>query len=143
MIFPFRRETIIEEGFISRISAKTTVSQFKANVEATRDITIKDKAGNELEDTDNIGTGAILEVGDDLQFTLIVIGDIDGNGELGLTDIAKLKLHCIADEEDADDAKYILTGINLRAADFNGNNEVTITDLAQLKIAFLTASEEN
>lgn len=134
---------IIEEGFISRISARTTVSQFKANVEATREITIKDKEGNALADTDNIGTGAILQVGDDLQFTLIVIGDIDGNGELGLTDIAKLKLHCIADEEDADDAKYILTGINLRAADFNGNNEVTITDLAQLKIAFLTASEEN
>ncbi len=132
---------IIEEGFISRISAKTTVSQFKANVEATRDITIKDKAGNELEDTDNIGTGAILEVGDDLQFTLIVIGDIDGNGEIGPTDIAKLKLHCIADEEDADDAKYILTGISLRAADFNGNNEVTITDLAQLKLAFLAEED--
>lgn len=132
---------IIEEGFISRISAKTTVSQFKANVEATRDITIKDKAGNELEDTDNIGTGAILEVGDDLQFTLIVIGDIDGNGEIGPTDIAKLKLHCIADEEDVDDAKYILTGISLRAADFNGNNEVTITDLAQLKLAFLAEED--
>ncbi len=122
---------IIEEGFISRISDETTVSDFKENVTASQAITIKDADGKTLEDTDIIGTGAILQVGDDLQFTLIVIGDINGDGEITITDISKLKLHSIEAEGE------MLTGASLRAADLDGNNEITITDLAQIKLAWL------
>lgn len=119
----------IEEGFVSRIAANTTVSSFKANVVTQpKEIMIKDKEGNILGDNDIVATGMTLEVGK-LKFTLIVTGDIDGNGKLGATDLAKIKLHLIESEE--------LTGILLKAADMNGDGKISATDLAQMKLALI------
>ena len=60
----------------------------------------------------------------------ILSGDIDGNGEIGLTDLAQLKLHCIE--------HTLLTGSYLQAADLDGNGLITITDLAQLKLILIS-----
>ena len=92
-----------------------------------------DKTGNVLGNDAVLATGMTLKVGDKLQFTLVVTGDIDGNGELGITDLAKLKLHYIEQE--------LLTGIALKSADVDGNGEITITDLAQLKLALIGLME--
>ncbi len=117
---------IIDEEFISRIIPGTTVSQFKTKVNASKDIVIKDKEGNTLNEQDLIVTGATLQVGETIKRTLVVTGDLDGNGEITITDLAQLKLHYIG--------KEILTGANLKAADLDGNNQITITDLAQIKL---------
>lgn len=121
----------IEEGFISRIIPKTTVSEFKANVITNSNMVIKNKNGENLEETDIIGTGTVLQLGETKQFTLVVIGDLDGNGEITVTDIAKLKLHYIEEE--------ILKGASLKAADLDKNNEITVTDLAQIKLVYIEA----
>ena len=119
----------IEEGFVSRIVPNTTVNDFKTNVEAQpKEIVIKDKEGNTLGNDDIIATGMSLEVGK-LKFTLIVTGDIDGNGKLGATDLAKIKLHLIETEE--------LSGILLKAADMNGDGKISATDLAKIKLALI------
>lgn len=119
----------IEEGIISRIVSNTKVSDFKANVVTQpKEIVIKDKEGNILSDDDIIATGMSLEVGK-LKFTLIVIGDVDGNGKLGATDLAKIKLHLIETEK--------LSGILLKAADINGDGKISATDLAQMKLALI------
>ena len=123
----------IEENIISRIAPATTFSKFKTNVETQQDLVLMDKAGNVLGEDAIIATGMTLKVGDKLQFTLVVTGDIDGNGELGITDLAKLKLHYIEQE--------LLTGIALKSADIDGNGEITITDLAQLKLALIGLME--
>ena len=59
----------------------------------------------------------------------VKIGDIDGNGKLGPTDLAKLKLHLIG--------KQTLTDRALKAADINQDGRITATDLAQLKLALI------
>ena len=56
-------------------------------------------------------------------------GDIDGNGEIGFTDLAELKLHYIE--------HTLLTDIYLQAADLDGNGQITITDLAQVKLTLI------
>lgn len=123
----------IEENMISRIPPKTTVNMFKQNVEAVGDLVFTDKNGNVLGDNDVIGTNMKLQVGDTLNFTLVVTGDIDGNGQLNITDLAQLKLHYIG--------KTLLTGTSLKAADIDGNGELTITDLAQLKLVLIGKKE--
>ncbi len=74
-----------------------------------------------------------LQVGDTLQLTIIVTGDIDGTGEISLTDLAQLKLHYIEKEP--------LTGASLKAADINNDGQITITDLAQLKLVLVDLME--
>ena len=119
----------IETHYISRIGEETTVAEFKQNVEANREITIIDNNGNKLEDDDIIGTGMTIKVGEELEYTLIVRGDINGDGKITITDIARIKLHLIE--------KEILTGADFIAADLNNDEALTVTDLAQIKLIFL------
>ncbi len=123
----------IEEGFISRIKPETTVNNFKQNVETQLPMVFLDKDGNELNENDVIATGMTLKVGTTLEFTLIVIGDINGDGRIGLVDFAKLKLHYIE--------KELLTGNALKAADIDGNGSVSINDLAQIKLVLIGSME--
>lgn len=124
---------LIGEGFISKIIPGTTIQELKTNVEASKDIIVKDKNGNALGENDKLSTGMTLQVGDTLQLTIIVTGDIDGTGEISLTDLAQLKLHYIEKEP--------LTGASLKAADINSDGKITITDLAQLKLVLVDLME--
>lgn len=123
----------IEEGFISRIKPGTTVNNFKQNVETEQQMVFLDKDGSELNESDVIATGMTLKVGTNLEFTLIVTGDINGDGRIGIVDFAKLKLHYIE--------KELLTGNALKAADIDGNGRVSINDLAQIKLVLIGSLE--
>ncbi len=119
----------IKDSYISRIEEETTVAEFKQKVEANMEITIVDNKGNKVEDDAIICTGMIVKIGEKLEYTAVVIGDINGDGKISITDIAKIKLHLIEKEE--------LTGASYISADINANENVTITDLAQIKLIFL------
>lgn len=82
-----------------------------------------------LAEDEIITTGTQIKVGKTLQYTLIVIGDSDGDGEITVNDMAELKLHLIE--------KQLLKGIQLRAADVDQDGEVTINDLAQMKLILI------
>lgn len=116
----------IEENYILRILPETTIKQFKENVTTENEMTFVDKEGNTMKDTDSISTGVKVTVGENLQYTLIVIGDIDQDTKITINDLAKLKLHLIESEP--------LTGMELKAAYIDKDNEVTVNDLAQLKL---------
>lgn len=125
----------IKEGYILNIRAKvndkagTTVEEFKGNINTNQTIKIVNKDNVEMQDNELIKTGLKLIVGGKQEYTLIVKGDIDGNGEITLTDLAKMKLHCIE--------KELLEGNALKAADVNGTDTVTVTDLARLKLVLI------
>ncbi len=118
-----------ESGEISRISTKTTVSKFKNNVETNMELTFTDLEGNVLQEDAFIGTGMKLKLEDETEFVLIVTADINGDGIVGIDDIAKLKLHYIERE--------FLTGIQLKAADVDVDSKITINDLAQMKLIYI------
>ncbi len=119
----------IEGDIISKIPPKTTVSTFEKNVQTYQKMIFTDKNGNVLGKDEFLATGCKLQVGDSLQFTLVVTGDIDGNGQISVTDLAQLKLHYIG--------QTLLTDIHLKAADLDDNGKITITDLAQLKLVLI------
>ena len=76
-----------------------------------------------------ITTGTKIKVGKTLQYTLVVIGDIDSDGKITINDIAKLKLHIIEEQ--------LLEGIKLKSADIDNDGQVTINDLAQMKLILI------
>jgi len=124
----------IEENFISMIrpgiddKKGTTVKEFKENITTNQSIKVIYE-GEELSDDDIVVTGMILKVGEDLRYTLVVRGDIDGDGEITINDLAKLRLHCIE--------KELLTSERLIAADVDNDGEITINDVAQLKLILI------
>ena len=124
----------IEEGYILKIAPETTVAEFKQNVvleNVTTDpqMVFTDENQNVLQEESKIKTGTKLKVGKTLQYDLVVIGDIDKDSEITISDLAEMKLHLIENT--------LLTGIKLRAADIDGDNEITINDLAQIKMILI------
>lgn len=123
----------IDNEYVTKITAKTTVGEFKENVGAYPNIIIKDKDGNTVTDSDLVATGMTVEVGESIKRTLVVTGDLNGDGEITVTDLAQLKLHYIE--------KELLTGASLKAADMNYEGQITITDLAKLKLVLIGSAE--
>ncbi len=124
---------VIEDNIISRVLPKTTLNEFRNNVSANRDFIIVDENGNTIADDEIIKTGMKLKLTEELEFTLIVIGDINKDGVISITDLANLKNHLIKLE--------VLTGDKYLAADIDGNGKSTITDLAQLKMIIIGLME--
>ena len=119
---------------ISRIAPGTTVTTFKNNVTANRELTFINSEGNALGENDVITTGSKVKVGGDaLEYTLIVTGDIDGDGVITGNDLAKSKLHEINITP--------LTGIYKKAADVDGDGYITINDIAQIKLVLIKQFE--
>ena len=124
----------IEGTYIKRILPNTTVSQFKnhitlENVTTNPQMELTDRNGVPLTEDSLITTGTKIKIGKTLQYTLIVIGDTDFDGEITINDIAELKLHIIE--------KQSLDGIKLQAGDIDNDGEITINDLAQMKLILI------
>ena len=72
----------------------------------------------------------VLKVGDsELQYTIVVTGDIDGDAEITTNDLAQLKLDLIDYEKLADNS--------LKAADVDNDGEITVNDVAQIKLVLI------
>ena len=119
----------IENGYIERILPKTTVAEFKQNVTTNQEIVFIDEIGNTLNESDFISTGIKIKVGNTLNYTLVVIGDIDRDTQITINDLAQEKLHLI-------DYKT-LTGIELKAADVDEDGKVSVNDIAQVKLMYI------
>lgn len=124
----------ITQDYIERILPNTTVAQFKENVTLENittnpPIVFTDHEGMPLEEDGIITTGTKIKVGKTLQYTLVVIGDTDSDGQIDINDIAELKLHLLE--------LTSLEGIKLKAADVDGSMEIDINDIAQMKLILL------
>ena len=119
---------------ISKIPAKTTVAEFKKNVTTKQEMVFIDEEGNQLEESSFVGTGMTIKVGKTLEYTLIVTGDVDGDGEITVNDLAKVKLHIIDLEK--------LTGIYFKSADLDVDQDITINDAAKIKLVLIDLAKE-
>lgn len=123
----------IDNDIIEYILPNTTVADFIQNIETNSELEFKNLNDAQLKENELISTGCQLKVGKTLNYTLIVLGDINQDGKLSLTDVAQAKLHYIG--------KNILTEHRLRAADVNKSGTFGLTDIAQLKLIFIGKRE--
>ena len=61
-------------------------------------IVVTNASGKSLSDSDFVGTGMTLKVGTNVEFKLVVQGDINGDGMLTALDLSKLQFHLIDKE---------------------------------------------
>ena len=91
-------------------------------------INIKDNKGNNLQSTDLVGTGSkvTIDVNDvSYEYSIVVPGDVDGDGMLKLQDVMKIANYNYIN-------KNSLDGIYLKAADYDLNNKLDLTDIMKI-----------
>lgn len=120
-----------EEGdkYIYRISPKTTITEFLANLSTNGNIRVYNADGEEETNYDEfIGTGMKLQVTKDdkvIEVTVIVLGDINGNGEVGGDTLTALRGILYEDIE--------VSEIYLKALDINANQTIEGDDLTLIR----------
>ena len=92
-------------------------------------LTAKDKNGVSLSDDSILGTGCVVADELDNSYTVIVRGDVDGNGRVDSTDYLQIK-KVFLDE-------LTLEGAFSAAADTNNDGIINSTDYLQIKSHFL------
>ena len=119
---------VIYDNFICGISpSSNTVSAVKEQINAPNVKLFKDN--EELNNTDNVSTGTVVKMYDDNNneidsLTVVVVGDINGDGEATLTDSSKILNYLIKKEDFGE--------IELLAADVNADGEVNNIDASMI-----------
>ena len=118
---------IIDEKYITNISPETTKKVFLEKTTSNNEIKIYNREGQEITtDTVIIETGAKLKIGQN-EYTLIVKGDVTGDGKITLTDLSRAKSHYVGIAGKLLEAEY------LKALDVDLNGKITLTDLSIIK----------
>ncbi len=111
----------IEDNVIKGVAAGSTATDIKNNIKTNATVEVLDKDGQALADNAVIGTGSIIKVDGKDSYTVIVKGDLSGDGQVTILDLAKVKYHLIEEVK--------LTDAYLTAADINNDGEVGLTDM--------------
>lgn len=113
-----------DELKIKKINLKTTVSEFKKNLVSEMEYEILDKKGNKLLDTDKVGTGCQVKMQNEKIYTIIVWGDLNGDGEISLTELARVsKIYA---------KKVTPSDLEQSAIDINMNGKIDLNELAAI-----------
>jgi hypothetical protein len=113
----------IQNGYISNIGMNTALDTFKANF---------NQADSLLFD-DIVGTGKTVKLMKNSteihRLTIVIKGDIDGNGNVTVEDLAKVKQSLLK--------LAVLENAYSLAADVNDDTRITISDLIKIKKAII------
>ena len=112
-------------GFTLGTTGRTLVSQIQG-INAHASVTVRDKNGNILTDS-AIGTGATITITDatgTMTYTVVIYGDVNGDGQIGATDLLWVKRHILGTST--------LSGAHARAATL-ANGQIGATSLLTIK----------
>lgn len=121
----------INDSYVSKINLSTKISDFNtkiAKVDAAATVTVKDKNSKAKATTSTLVTGdkiTITSGSDTKTYTVVIYGDVNGDGKISSLDYVKVKNHIMGTSS--------LTGAYKSAADANKDNSVKATDYVKIK----------
>ncbi len=119
----------LESFIVGGIKAPTTVEDFALNFK-NENVKVVNAEGEEVESSDFVGTGCVVSASDTEETAVvIVLGDVDGDGELTATDYLRIKQYFLKTMN--------LEGVYFTAADVDRSGSIDGTDYMQLKSHFL------
>lgn len=122
----------VTDNTISKIVAGTTVETFLSNLGESQYCKVY-KGNTEVASDTKIGTGMKVKImdGDTVkaEYTVIVTGDTNGDGNISVTDMISIKAHVLGSST--------LTNEYAKAADTSGDGGISVTDFIQIKAKIL------
>lgn len=92
----FDGDYIVDDGTISGVAVSTTVSSFISTLGCTNGSVSITTASGEAKDSGKIGTGDIVKIsvsGNTSTYTVIIFGDVTGDGLINALDLLKIQKH--------------------------------------------------
>lgn len=121
----------MEEQFI--IIAPNTTNSEVATAIGMEKFKVTDAKGKAVSNSSNAATGYIFtNTTYNTSYTMIVLGDVNGDGQIKATDYARIKNYIMEETT--------LTNIQKMAADVNEDNNVKATDYARIKNYIMDAT---
>ena len=117
--------TVTEER-IEGISLKTAVINFIEKITTNAKKVEVFKGENKVQDNAKVGTGMELRLNDTIKYTLLVLGDCDGDGESGIRDMARINNYRLYKTTDGFGEIY------QKAADVNNDGTIDIKDMIMI-----------
>ena len=118
-------QTIDQETLIIRgIEPKTTVQEIKTCIQSNVPYEIINKSGEVLEDTEIIGTGYTLKMCTGETYKIIVWGDLNGDGEIKISELARASRIGISEEQISETEMLVM--------DVSMDGNIKINDLAAI-----------
>lgn len=115
------------KNYIYGILPNVKISEFKANIIANVDYKIYDKDERVITNEEEIVSTGMKIKTENKVYTLIVKGDVNGDGKITITDVVKCNLYSVHIK--------VPNEIEKIAADVSGDGKISITDVVQLKLA--------
>jgi len=81
--------------------------------------------GTDLETNEKVGTGCKVQFNASESYTIVVKGDLNGDGSVTITDLVKIKKDIVDIAKLKEEYK--------KAGDLNKDQNITITDLAKMR----------
>lgn len=120
-------------GYISKITAGTTVSKLWSGLNEKDYVVIMDKNGNIATGETVLATGMTAVIMDEgtvvKKYSIVVTGDTNGDGKINITDMIAVKACTLK--------KSGLSGAYEKAGDVNGDGKINITDFIKVKATTL------
>ncbi len=127
----------IADGFLSGITLGTTLDVLLENIPEHEFLRVMDGEA-EVSIDELLTTGMVLQLIDGetvkQSVTIVVRGDVNGDGLINITDMLSVKSHILG--------KSTLTGAEALAADISGDGNINITDVLQVKAHILGKNTE-
>ena len=121
---------------ISNIQTGTTVSALLSGINEAEYVKVL-RDGKQITGTALVGTGAKVAVYDGnvevTSYTAVVFGDVNGDGQITITDMLAIKAHILK--------KSTLNGDYALAGDTSNDGAISITDFLQIKAHLLNKSK--
>lgn len=114
-----------EKNLIRGIEPKTTVQKIKESLESEMTYKILDKNGQSVSDNSRIGTGCQIKMANGKTYTIIVWGDLTGDGEISIAELARISR--IASTSSANPSE-----LEMLAIDVSQDNSIKVNDLAAI-----------
>jgi hypothetical protein len=136
----FASYNVSQTNYITKLTAdRRTVNNFTSALTLGEDASLKFTKGiAEISGTDKIGTGTKLEVTTNsgiIAYTALIYGDVNGDGDISVGDLAGIKLHILR--------QTLLSGDYLKAANISKNSTPAISDLLAVKLQVLNIQNIN
>lgn len=130
----------VNSSYIYNIKNQTKASVIKSALitSGARNVVIKNLKGQEIKDTDIVGTNYKVTISTLLEsktYTLSVRGDTDGDGKITILDLLDVRMH-IKQETKLTGAKYIAGHVNSNKGNDRkvGSDDINILDLLDIRL---------
>ncbi len=116
--------------YLTNVSIGITAGALKDKTKS-KEITLKKSNGNNLGDSEKVTTGTIIKFASGEEYTLIVYGDLNGDGAISLYDLQMLKMYLLG-KQDLSEASLEASKVYKK-----DSNKPTLADLQKIKLTLL------